>query len=357
MNVHHLGLILATGALGVGGLIIGRSLATDTQRGTHDRVDAGNLTSVATGTSPRRIFATGVVEGTQRDVALRFEHPGRIETIHVREGDAIRKGDILAELDSRTVQQRIAEADARLQLARVQRERLVNAARAETIEVLKADVKIAEVHVQEAESHYTRAKQLAESKSISRQELDDNQFKSSRAMAQLLAARAKLAEVEAPARRDDLQIADAQIALAEANLRYEQSVLDQTRLRAPTDGVVLKVHVETGELVGPQDDRALITVTNRDRTRVRAFVEELDSLGVAPGQSAYVVVDGRPGRRYAGLICSCAPHVSAKNQRHHKPGEFVDVKVREIILELDEASDLVVGLPVDVYVNPISDAP
>lgn len=305
----------------------------------------------------RRVYASGIVEGTQRDVALRFELTGRVDIVHVREGDVVAKGDVLAQLDALSAEQRVAEAEAKLRLAKAEKERLVNGERKEAREVLKADVKTFEVQVRETEALHARSKQLAQRNAVSAQELDDQKFKYEKAVAQLNAARARLAEIDAPAREDDLSIADARIQLAEATLRHERSMLEKTRMRAPADGVVLHILVEAGELVGPEDERSLITMTNRDRTRVRAYIEELDALAVSVGQSAYVTIDGKPDKKYPGTVLSCSPFVRGKSNRHHRPGELIDVKVREVVVELKDATDLVVGLPVDVFIEPQPSAP
>lgn len=171
-----------------------------------------------------------------------------------------------------------------------------------------------------------------------------------------------------PVRKEDLTIADAKVALAEGTVRRERLMLDKTLLRAPTDGVVLRVQAEPGEMVGPEDNRDLFTLVNRSATRVRACVEELDAMNVAVGQQAVVIADGKPDRQYAGIVHSCSPFVAPKVQRHLKPGEMVDIRVREVLIELADGSDLLIGLPVEVFIevgqtqaedtdNPTSHAP
>ncbi|MGQ0634154.1 MAG: HlyD family secretion protein [Planctomycetaceae bacterium] len=345
--MRWLGILLISGSLAVGLVVARGGLARGPARAARSLFGGS-----ADGQPARRVFAAGVVEGSQRDVALRFEVTGRIDAIHVAEGATVEKGDIIAELDARQWQQRVAEAEARLKLSRAERERLVNGERQETRAVLKAEVNAAAVGVREAEALYARGQQLEQRKVVSAQELDDYKFKREKALAVLQSARARLAEVEAPVRDDDLRIADARIGLAEATLRHERALFEKTRLRAPTDGVVLHILVEAGELVGPEDERALVTMANRDRTRVRAYIEELDTLTVSPGQKAVVTVDGRRGKEYAGTVLTCSPFVRGKSQRHLKPGELVDVKVREVVVELLDADELVIGLPVDVFIEP-----
>ncbi len=153
-------------------------------------------------------------------------------------------------------------------------------------------------------------------------------------------------------RKEDLTIADAKVALAEGTVRRERLMLDKTLLRAPTDGVVLRVQAEPGEMVGPEDNRDLFTLVNRSSTRVRASVEELDAMRVAVGQKAVVIADGLPDRQFSGTVLSCSPFVAPKVQRHLKPGEMVDVRVREVVIELADGNELLIGLPVEVFIDP-----
>jgi hypothetical protein len=238
-----------------------------------------------------------------------------------------------------------------LKLARAERDRLINGARPETREVLKAEVRTAEVQVRESEAFLARSKQLHQRSAIATQELDDQRYKYEKAAAHLQTARARLEEIEAPVRKDDLAVAEAKVGLAETAVRQERNMVAKTRLRAPTRGIVLHVAAEPGQLAGPEDGRDLFTIANRDVTRVRAQVEELDALRVVIGQTAVVTADGKPGQEYHGIVRSCSPHLRPKSQRHFKPGELVDVRVREVVIELAEADELVVGLPVDVFID------
>jgi multidrug resistance efflux pump len=299
----------------------------------------------------RRIFAAGSVEGTQRDIPLHFEVSGRISRILVSEGDQVDEGDVLAELDAEGWDLKLAEALARLKLARAERDRLVNGASPEARAVLKAEFRAAEVQVRENEALLARGKQLQQRSAISTQELDDQRYKYEKAAAHLQTARARLEELEAPVRKDDLGVADAKVALAETAVRQERTMVAKTRLRSPSRGIILHVAAEPGQLAGPEDGRDLFTIANRDSTRVRAQVEELDALSVVVGQKAVVMADGQPGHEFHGIVQSCSPHVRPKSQKHFKPGELIDVRVREVVIELTNADGLVNGLPVDVFIE------
>lgn len=246
------------------------------------------------------VFAGGIVEGLNRDLPLQFEIPGRLKAVHVRAGQSVRAGEPLAELDSQMLERLVHEAQLRVRIARAQRESVaVDASR--------------------------------DPRSSSRAMLASNPS----------AGEAPNAEV----------LAD-QEALADSALRREQLTLEKCVLRAPRDGVVLETFGQVGELVGPGAERPLVLFADAGPRQVRAFVEELDALNVAPGQPAIVLVSGRPERQYHGRIVECAPHVRPKIHRHLRPGERLDVRVRETLVRLEDGDDLLLGLPVEVYVKP-----
>ncbi len=259
--------------------------------------------------APLRIFAAGTVEGAQRELSLQFEIPGRIREMRVQPGSRVAKGDLLAQLDPELLELKFTEARTLLQLARTDRDRLVR-------------------------------------------QHEELRQKQGRTTGELPVQRAKTEELAALNRSDELTMADAKVALAEGALRRERIMLEKTMLLAPTDGVVLRVLGEPGELVAPNDDRHMVTLVNRERTRVRAHVEELDAMRVAVGQKAVVTAEGEPDQSYAGVVQSCSPYVVPKSQRHLKPGELFDIRVREVIIELADGADLLVGLPVDVFIEP-----
>ena len=279
-SIRRIQLLSLIAAIGVGGWYAWSGLVRSS-KSTTDEIDETDRSRAA---EPAKIFAGGTVEGANREIPLRFELSGRLKELHVREGDFVEKGSVLAELDAELWELKFAEAGTLLKLARAERDRL-----------------------------------------------------------------AKL--VGTAVRKEDLTIADAKVALAEGTVRRERLMLDKTLMRTPSDGIVLRVLAERGELVGPGDNRELFTLVDRSSTRVRAWIEELDAMNVAVGQKAVVIADGKPDKHYAGVVHSCSPYVSPKWQRHLKPGEMVDVRVREVLIELTDGSDLLIGLPVEVFIE------
>jgi multidrug resistance efflux pump len=299
------------------------------------------------GPTQRTIFANGVVEGRGREALLRFEIAGRLVSVEVNDGDRVRQGDTLARLDNTTLACELAKAQATLALAQAEREHLINGARKETRAFAHAQVHAAQARMAQADKRLERGVQLQQHKAIAQQDLDDFTATAQANQAEVEAASARAGELEAPAREDELRMLDAKIALEEARVKQAHAMLDKTKLKAPFDGMVLRVRGEVGELVS-DGDVPTITLANTSEMRVRAYVEEMDALAVTEGQRGDVTVDGLPGVRFAATVVSCTPYMAPKRLLMNMPGERVDVKVREIVLQLDDQNKLVIGLPVDV---------
>ena len=299
----------------------------------------------------RVIFATGFVEGARREVPLKFELEGRLVSLEVAEGDSVRAGDVLARLEAAQLQHERDQAAANVVLAEAERERLVNAEREETRKVARAEVAVAEAKLARARKELERGEKLMAKGTLTQQAWDDLQYEYKLAAAELQLAEARLAEIEAGVRQDELKMADARVQMAQAALRQADTRLGKAGLVAPCDGLILRINAEPGELVGPSSSAPAITMAEVDELRVRAYVEELHALAVRPGQTAEVVADGRPDVRYRATVVSCLPCMGPKDFRNHRPGERIDVRVREIIATLSEPADLVVGLPVEVFIR------
>jgi multidrug resistance efflux pump len=297
----------------------------------------------------RSIFANGVVEGRARETMLRFEIAGRLTGVNVKDGDRVQQGDILAQLDTTIWTCELAKAEASLALQLAEREHLVNGARQETRSFAWAQHHAAQARLTQADKRVDRGVRLNQLNALSQQELDDLVATALANRADVDATSARADELEAPARADELLMLDAKIALERARVKQAHAMLEKTELKAPFDGVVLRVRGEVGELV-TDGDLPTVTLADTSEIRVRAYVEEMDALSVAEGQRGFVTADSMPDVRFPGTVVSCVPYMSPKRQFTNTPGERVDVKVREVILKLDYQDKLVVGFPVDVTI-------
>ncbi|MFQ5731040.1 MAG: HlyD family secretion protein [Planctomycetaceae bacterium] len=301
-----------------------------------------------------KIFASGYVEGRRRETRLNFEIAGRLVAIHVREGSRVKKGDILAHLDDAMLRHRLAEAKARLLQARAERKRLVNGASPETRRRVRAELAAVTVRVKHAKTDLVRALAAYKRGAITDQSYDDYRYRHDTAQAEWNESSARVAETEAKVRADDLAVADAKVGLAEVEVDRVRTLLQKTVLRAPDSGIVSKIDVEPGEWVGVVEagrTQPVLVFVDDSIIHVRAYVEELEVLSLRIGQRAVVKVDSLPAKSFPGTVTQIAPSVHHKRHRHHNPGERIDVSVREVLIQIMDPGELVIGLPVEVFIE------
>jgi HlyD family secretion protein len=306
---------------------------------------------------PRTIFAPGRIEGATPEIELRPRLAGRVVQVLVEEGQLVQQGQVLLQLDDEQYRHQVALAAAELDLTEAQLERLLNGAhyqeRAEAAAVYRA--KLAEL--ERAELSWKRINQLREARAIPQQDADDQRTLVASLTAEVAAAKARLELLEAPARPDEVLMAKARIEAAKARLQLADVQLERTKLRAPSGSQILKIDVELGELTGPNSPQPAVTTADTSRYQVRAFVEELDAPRVKLGMIARIVADGMPDRQLTGRVIRLSPRMSRKELFSDDPAERYDVKTREVWIELEEGQSLVVGLPVDVIIDPASGTP
>lgn len=302
----------------------------------------------------RRIFASGTLEGARREIALQFEITGRLKAVTVRAGETVAQGTVLAELETDLLDLKRDEAIAQLELAKAERDRLIAGATPDARKAARTAAKAAELQLYEEAELFNQAKTAYQKDELPKETFEQARLKYARVNAEFNALRQQADSLEAVVGQNEIHVADSKVALAEAGVRQAEAMLKKAKLVAPEDGSVLLVQSEVGEIVGPQSDRCLLKFADLSKTRVRAYVEELDASSVAVGQSAKVVADRRTNQTFEGRIVSCAPYVGPKQHQHLKPGERFDLRVREIIVEVTSGSDLLIGLPVEVFIEPTS---
>jgi multidrug resistance efflux pump len=324
--------------------IVGLSVAVDFQsRPTEERHRADG--------AARLICASGRFEGATPEIKLRPQLAGRIAKIAVKEGQFVKSGDVLLELDDSELVQEVAVAEAELHLAEAQLERLVHGAhakqRAEAAALYQA--KLAEL--ERANLTWKRIEDLLRTATVTQQEADNQRTLVATLTAEAEAAHAHLQLLDSPAREDEVKIETARVQQAKSQWKLANVQLDRARVRSPIDGQILKIGTESGELAGPTSPEPAIIIADTSRGFVRAFVEEMDAREVHAGMKATITAEGQHGKELRGRVVRLSPRMEDKSFRTDRPAERLDAKTREVWIELDEQPS-VVGLRVDVVIDP-----
>ncbi len=224
------------------------------------------LLDVKQATVPDLVEAMGTVQASET-AQLAAQIMGNVVAVNVREGDPVKRGQVLIVLD---------EAQPRAGLERAQA--AMNAAGHE--------VAAAEAQYALAAATMKRYQDLFDKKSVSPQEFDEVKAKYQAASAQR-------------------EVAQAGQSQAKAMLAQAQTMFDYTRIRAPFDGVVTAKHVDPGALASP--GMPLLTVEKSGRFRLEATVDETSLRYIKLGQKAAVQIDALGNERIAGSLVQIVP--------------------------------------------------
>jgi HlyD family secretion protein len=265
------------------------------------RVSSGDLTA--------QVTASGEIK-PKNYINLGANAMGIITAIYVKEGDHVRRNQVVASLES--VQ---AQADVQSQKAAVN-SALADSAAAEAGQKSTEDSVItgqatldrSKADLDKAKMDYDRAKDLFGSKLIAKQDFEAKQAAYDSAQASVRESQARLAQAKTQVTQAGAQVAATQrrVAQAQAVLTRYDDMLAKHNSVAPLDGVVTNLPVRVGESVvmGIQNAQGSTIMTIADMSQITAEVkvDETDIVNVKLGQQATITVDAIPNKTFQGHV-------------------------------------------------------
>jgi HlyD family secretion protein len=203
--------------------------------------------------------AAGQIEPI-RLVEVKSKASGEILSLRVESGDAVRRGDLLGQIDPRDVRNALAQA--------------------------QADLDVAEARLSTADAQRKRSAELRAANVITEQEFEN----------------ARLEEANAR----------AQFVKAKVNLELAQERMGDVTIRAPIDGVIILKHVEEGQIIQSASQNisggtTVFVMADLAEMQVRTLVSETDLGKIQPNMSARVSVEAFPGRNFQGRVIKIEP--------------------------------------------------
>lgn len=238
-----------------------------------------------------------------REVSLAFNAEGTVARMLKREGDAVQRGERLAELEDATYRQLHALSVARRDQARAQLDLLLAGTRPEAVAQARGAADGAAAMLANAEATYARQEDLARRDVSSRQAYDDALRARDAARAQLAQATAALAQAVNGPLPQEIDAARAALRAAEATAALSAVQLGHAALDAPEAGIITTRVVEPGTVVLPTSPVYALALTGE--TWVRGFAPEPLLGRLAPGSAVTVASDG--GRTWTGRVGYVSP--------------------------------------------------
>jgi membrane fusion protein PltH len=287
-----------------------------------------------------------------REVDLAFNDSQRIAAVLVQEGDRVKRGEVLARLDTSRITPLLAQAEAVRDAQRAVVERLLNGSRPQEIAQARANVALARANARVAETKYKRLETVSRTsggRAVSEQDLDDALASVQVASAQLDVSRKALALSVLGPRKEDIAQAKAQLAADQSQVDLIGQQLADAQLRAPLDATVSSRIAEPGDMSSPQKTAFTLAITNPKW--VRAYVSETDLGHVYPGMPATVTVDAYPNRSFPGWV----GYISSVAEFTPKTVETPDLRsslVYEIRVFVQDPRDVLrLGMPATVHLS------
>jgi HlyD family secretion protein len=353
-----------------------------------------------------KLLVSGNLELTQVD--LSFKVAGKLTELNVREGQWVKKGDVIARLDAATLGQQLdrdqasvtaSESDlqqletsidyqkatidsdiaarvADQAQAQAKLDELLAGSRHQEIQEGDAGVRDAKSANDMAKADWDRAQTLFKNEDISRAQYDQAKMKLDSTAAQLNQAQERLALLQEGPRKEEIAGARAALAHAQAAVqqaqanridlkRKEQELaekqaniaknratagmtktqIDDTVLVAPIDGVVMVKPAENGEVIAA--GTTVVSLGDLDHPWLRAYVNETDLGKVKLGEEVKLSTDSYPGKTYLGRISFISPDAEFTPKQIQTKEERVKLVYRIKVEVANNEHELKNNMPVD----------
>jgi HlyD family secretion protein len=330
-------------------ILIVYSFATKT--GTSAHIDTEVRQAVRP--EPVVLASPGRIEGLSDLVGVGAAIDGVIQTIHVKEGQLVQQGAVLAELECNDLQSALRVASSELESLQQARVRLMRGSREEERQAAAQKTAGAKAVVEQAAVQLDRMEKLREAAAVSKQAHDEARRDYDVAKANFEQFKRTEELVNAGPLEEEIARADADIHAAENRIKLAEDKLSKCVIRAPISGSVLRVHLREGESFTTFAPRPLFSIADISGRRVRAEVDERDVGSVHVGQKVTVASDSYPSKVFSGTVTKLASIMGRKTVLTGNPAEKEDRDVLEVTARLEQAANVFpVGLRVTVQFKP-----
>ena len=220
-----------------------------------------------------------------------------VKRILVHEGQRVRQGQLLLELDDTEARSQQARAIAQLKGAQADVQAVQNGGTREEVLTTEADLVKARTERESAQRNLDALKRLYEKGAASSGEVREAENQLLRSDAQLNLLQQRLKDRYSP---PEVARVQAQGDQARATLAAAEGLLRQSNIRAPRDAIVYSLPARTGAYVSPGD--LLVQEADLSKVSVRAFIDEPDVGRLQQGQKIEVTWDALPGRTWQGTV-------------------------------------------------------
>ncbi len=255
--------------------------------------------TVSKGSINRQIATSGILEGWD-DITITAEVGGTLEKIHIDEGQPVKKGELILEIEHASLQYQLASAEAGLISAEQTLKIIETGVRPEEMAQINAQFESAKINFKNAETNFTRMQELFDEGVISKAELDgaESQLAGAKAGYETALKSKELADIGA--RKEDRESVKAAVQNAKAQRDLLKNQYNKAFFHSPIDGTVAFIFVEKNEMVGL--GTPLINIVTLDKLKLPISLNALEAADVKTGSDVKVLPEAFAGDIFTGNI-------------------------------------------------------
>lgn len=262
---------------------------------------------------PIIVTANGTIQ-PEKSINVSPKSSGRLKSLLVKEGQSVTTGQILAYMDESNTIGQITQADGQLAAAQASLDLLRAGNRSQDIAQAQANLANAQATLEQSEIVYRQNQQLYREGAIASRDLDASRTTMEANRARVTQTREALSLQQAGSRPEDIDRAQAQVVAAVGSLQSVQSQLEDTIIRAPFDGIVVRKYADPGAFVTPTTSGSAVSSATASsilalasNNQVVANVAEANIAQIAVGQEVSFQVDAYPNKKFTGRVVSISP--------------------------------------------------
>jgi multidrug resistance efflux pump len=267
--------------------------------------------------------------------------PGRVVEVFVEEGARVKKGARLFRMDDTLARAQLAEAEASLRAAQAALAKVkhTQSTHGDQVKQQEAAVKAADLSAKALGYAAERAKALTQGKypSLRLEDYKAAQEHAAAAKARVEVERAKLRSLEKYDYQPDLDQAEENIKAKEAALSQAKELLSECLVTAPEDGLVLRLQVSRGQVLGREPTQPAIQFCPDDPRIIRVEVQQ-EWAPVEAGQAALIENDVRVSPTWKGKVVRVSDYYAPRRMKIHEPFQYNDVLTLECIVTITDKS-------------------
>jgi HlyD family secretion protein len=275
-----------------------------------------------------KISATGIVEPNFK-VEVKSKASGEVLSFPFEEGDRVKKGTLLLQLDKSDEQRNVAKASTELSSSSAKYKKaetsllLQNTKYNTDLKSSQSEIETALANLKEAEDKLKRQRELFEKKFVSQESLDTAATLFKINQENLVQARTRLQTAEdsihdITMKENEIELVQSEVKRSEISVDEAEERLDETEIFAPINGVIIEKFVEEGQIIASgisnvSGGTAIATIADMSRLFIIADIDETDIGAVKIGHAVRITADAYPKKVFKGKVTRIAPQGLIEN--------------------------------------------